>query len=342
MKKPNKAQWKGLYEAAIAFQQTAPWKWMANEDIFAVVSPVNEEIGYCSILGNGGEEFGLGISLGDVGLRWLMGLIEEEKADDPSDMVMTPLLTLLLTSRDVLYEEDRKIIRSLGLRFRGRNAWPLFRSQRPGCAPWFLEKDEAIYLTAALWQALEIARRVRAGDLDLQGNLARGKIITRYPSDKGWKERWDSVRRTTHDRAGSLEPLEVTDEAALLLLSNRAKRCSASWEFDIFVVPICMGPAGARPYYPLCFMAVDAERGQILHAEMTEPWLTTSEKRQEVIRFLERSEALPEEIKVSSQDTRAVLQPVAHALGISLRVSRLHRLQEAKDSLLGYLSSGNL
>jgi len=338
VKQPNKAQWQELYEAAIAFQQVAPWEWMANEDIFAVVSPINAETGYCSILGNGGEEFGLSIFLGDVGLRRLVALIEEQEDDDATAAIMTPGLVFLLANRGELDEEDRKIINSLGLSFRGKNAWPLFRSQRPGYAPWFLERDEVIYLTATLRQALEIAGRVKDGSLDLRQNLARGKIITRYQTENGWQERWDILRLGYLDDFDRSEPLGAADEAALFLLSKRTKERSSSWELDIFVAPPRIGPAGSRPYHPLCFMAVERESGLVVQMNMTPPWLNASEKQKEVICLLEKSETLPEEIRVGSQGKRALLEPIARALGMRLRVSRLRLLEDAKASLYEYLS----
>jgi hypothetical protein len=338
MRQPTKAQWKELYQAAIAFQQAAPWKWMANEDIFAVASPVNGEVGYCSILGNGGEEFGLGVFIGDAGLRRYAALVDEQEADDSAEAIMTHLLIFLLANRDELHEEDLKEIRSLGLSFRGKNAWPLFRSRRPGYAPWFLERDEAIHLAAALRQALEIANRVKVGDLDLRRNLTRGKIVTRYLAENGWQEEWRSLHLPSQDMGVSKEPLGAVDEARLHLLSNRVKERCGSWEFDIFVAPVHIGSAGSRPYHPLCFMAVERDYGLVVQTNMREPWLTASEKREEIIRLLEKSEVLPGEIRVRSQSIRAILEPIARALGIRLRVSRLRLVEEAKASLYEYLS----
>lgn len=340
MRQPNKAQWKELHQAAIAFQQAAPWEWMANEDIFAVVNPIDAQTGYCSILGNGGEEFGLGIFLGDAGLRRLIALIEEQEDDEASAAIMTPGLVFLLANRSELDEEDRKIIHSLGLSFRGQNAWPLFRSQRPGYAPWFLERDEVIYLTATLRQALEIAGKVKAGSLDLRQNLMRGKIITCYSTENGWRERWHTLRLGSLADVSKGEPLGAADEATLFLLSKRIKERSGSWEFDIFVTPARIGPTGSRPYHPLCFMAVDREYGLVVQMNMAQPWLNASQKRKEVIHLLEKSETLPEEIRVRSQSTRALLEPIAHALGMRLRVSRLRLLEDAKASLYEYLSRG--
>jgi len=338
MNEPTINEWRELYQTASAFAEAAPWAWMLNEDIFAVVNPLNGEVGYCSILGHAGEEFGLGVFLGNVGLRHLAALVTgEQEAEDPEEAIMTPLLMFLLASRNELQEEDRQVIRSLNLNFRGRDAWPIFRSQRPGYAPWFLEKDEVIYLTAALRQALEIANRVRCGELDLRRRL-RGEILTRYLAGNAWREEWQPVPITRQDPTTAQEPLGAVNEARLHLLGSGGKDLSGSWELDIFVVPVHIGPRGSRPYYPLCFMAVERRHGLIVFSNMTQPWLTLSEKREELIRLLEEANTLPSEVWVRSPKMRQTVEPITRALGMTLRVGRLPMLQEAKSSLCDYLS----
>jgi hypothetical protein len=51
------------------------------------------------------------------------------------------------------------VIKELGLKFRGRQEWPMFRSYRPGYLPWYLEAPEARTLTYALEQAVEVVLR---------------------------------------------------------------------------------------------------------------------------------------------------------------------------------------
>ena len=63
--------------------------------------------------------------------------------------------------RNELRKEDHEIIKRLGLRFRGANAWPAFRSYRPGYLPWFLEDDEIEVLRLILEQVLDVAPRVK-------------------------------------------------------------------------------------------------------------------------------------------------------------------------------------
>ena len=55
----TEAQWRDLYAAADAFKKMACWKWMDESAIFGVQSPVDGQNYFCSIMGEGGMNFGL-------------------------------------------------------------------------------------------------------------------------------------------------------------------------------------------------------------------------------------------------------------------------------------------
>ena len=70
-------------------------------------------------------------------------------------------MQLSFEDRESLEPQDRRILKEADLSFRGKNAWPLFRSYRPGFVPWFLESEEAETLRVALEQLLAVALRIR-------------------------------------------------------------------------------------------------------------------------------------------------------------------------------------
>mgnify|MGYP001032879131 CR=1 FL=1 len=339
MKEPSKSDWAALYQAAIAFQHASPWEWMDNEDLFAVENPYDGEMGYCSILGSGQEEFGLGIFLGDKGFVGYLELISSEvEPEDIDESIMLPLLSMLFVDRGTLQKKDLDVIRSLGLRFRGRNAWPLFRSQRPGYAPWFLEKEEVLFLSIAIHQALVVATKVRNNELDLWGKESEDLILTRYCRDNDWLEEWREPKIPDSSSQTHTEAVGAVNEARLHLLRTRAGRLSGAWELDIFVLPMPIGPASSRPYFPSCFLTVERKLGLIIDSKLTKPWLTLSEKQDELIQILEKAEQLPRHIWVRSDKIRLIVEPITRSLGINLRVGRLSMLEEAKASLHNYLS----
>ena len=61
--------WKELFAAAGGFREIEPWRWMSDSDVFGVQNPADKQIGYCCVLGELGEVFGLVVYLGSEGLE---------------------------------------------------------------------------------------------------------------------------------------------------------------------------------------------------------------------------------------------------------------------------------
>lgn len=338
MNKLNKENWSAPYQAAIAFQQAAPWEWLSGKDLFAIENPDGGEMGYCSVLGSGGEEFGLGMFVGEDAYQTYARLMAEDiDPEDLEESVMARSISLLFADRDDLEKEEREVIRSLGLRFRGRNAWPLFRSQQPGYVPWFLEKTEAVFLTAAIQQALVVADEIRAGALDLVEGKSKNLVLTRYYRSGRWQEEWRKLPTRRQAPEHNSQSIDAVKQAELHLLRSRVGGLSGCWELDIFVLPVPIGQETERSHVPICFLAVEAKLGLIIDTNLTEPWLNLSQKRDEVIQILTKANKLPGEIRVKSHKVKEVIEPITSILGIKLRVGPLPMLEQVKASLYEHL-----
>ena len=158
--------WKNLYDAALAFRDIDPWEWMSDSDLFGVQNPENGEIGYGCVLGALGEVYGLVVYLGSAGLEQHR-MIESGKlhAGSPDFAYSQSCLTAWFGSRRDLDKTDLKVVKELGLKFRGSDTWPQFRSMQPGYIPWYLSENEAKFLTLCLEQARQVA-------LDFEGDPA--------------------------------------------------------------------------------------------------------------------------------------------------------------------------
>ncbi|MGA9347192.1 MAG: hypothetical protein WBW48_00105 [Anaerolineae bacterium] len=135
---PTTADWQALYQAALEFKEIEAWTWMYDSDVFGVQNPVSGEIGYCCIMGALGEMFALAVYLGSEGLESYMRIASEPPLD-PSEafeeLLLQKCLMASFANREELAKEDYQVIKRLGLKFRGRIAWPLFRSYRPAYHP---------------------------------------------------------------------------------------------------------------------------------------------------------------------------------------------------------------
>ena len=82
-------------------------------------------------------------------------------------------VSAMLADREDLETPDRTTIRELGLKYRGRVSWPLFRRTVSGYVPWFLEADEAVFLTMALQYVIDLVKKMLIGEfaVDLVGDI---------------------------------------------------------------------------------------------------------------------------------------------------------------------------
>ena len=338
-KNPTKEDWEGLYQAAIRFKENSPWVWMENGDLFAVENPFDGETGYCSVLGNGGQEFGLVLFLGAEGYNAYMRLMmDESETVRPEPILDTCALSVLFVNRDELARPDMAVIRSLGLNFRGNNAWPLFRSQRPGYLPWYLEKEEALFLTSALQQAVNVVIRVRDNDLDLFAGSDADLVLTRYFYEGQWLDEWRKPRVAEEQVRVSV----TLDKERLRRLHDATGKKSGSWELDLFILPAAIDSGTGRPYYPNCILAVERNQGLIVGTDLLGPGLSLKEKQEAFIRLLEKATPLPQEIRVGNKEVGQLVEPVAEELGISISIAPLRLLGHARRSLFEHVSRKSL
>jgi hypothetical protein len=334
---PTQAAWKALYQAALEFRGIEAWTWMYDSDIFGVQDPATGEIGYCCVMGNLGEMFALAVYLGSEGLESYMR-VASDLAEDPSEGLEAVLeqkcLMASFGARKGLTAEDRQVIKDLGLKFRGRTAWPLFRSYRPAYHPWYLTADEARFLTLALQQARGTCVRFRE-DPGLFDPAEEELWFVRVPENtaKGimWKDAWLEPDPLEEEYL----PDVPIDEFRLARLRKEAQVLDATWEMDYFLSPSAVQEKrGERPYYPYMTMTVDRASGFVFGTEMasSETYL-----EQFPLRFLwlvERHKLLPAELWVAREDAYDLLEPLTSRLGVELLlVDKLESLNRARISL---------
>ena len=334
---PTQQEWRDLYRAADTFKQLAPWEWMLDSDIFGVRDPESGEIGYCCVMGNLGEHFALGLYLGDEGLRGLMRIAEGEFWPPGIGMLFVQhCLMASFEDREMLSKRDRDQIKALGLKYRGRNAWPQFRNYTPGYVPWYLSGDEARFLILALQQTCEVGQRFRA-DEGLLDPPVEGQILVRSNEHGEWHDTWHTPDLAEPAPA----PVPRVDEVRLGRLRQAALPRRGNWESDCFYSPQgVQDSTDERPYYPMVCMFVDRATGMVLPPALTHPEEWRIEYQNRLLMLVEQMGMVPREIAVRSPELRGLLAPVAEALGIKLRVvKRLAALDEAREGLLGFLGS---
>ena len=334
---PDTSQWKTLFEGAARLKKLAPWEWMEEQDIFGVKDPVSCEIGFVSIMGAGGDHFAMGLYLGLEALGGFWEFQRQEGNKGPEQLFEIPQLQVSFEDRKDLESHDYRIIKDLGLRFRGQNAWPKFQSFRPGYWPWKIDRMEAAFLAHAIEQACEVALMVREDPRKLEQADRDGYLVRVSERREGDRITWeDRVLRLPGTGPRSL-PIHIDPHAMELLKGMPLDRNTV--ELDFFMVPASIGEKGERPAWTYVLMMVDGHTGLVLGCEpmMADPDLDSMRGNipMMVIRHFTELEFRPWKLVVKNELLYTLLRPFTETLGFRLeKVQTLEHLDTAKNALI--------
>lgn len=337
MQKPTLEQWRRLYQAAMELKRLNPWEVMAETDLFGVMNPKTEEIGYCCVTGQLGEYFALNVYLGSEGLNIYLGIASGKIKQDEMLLTMRAL-TLSFEDADMLQKEDKKIINELDIKFRGRKAYPQFQSYRPGYAPWFLTADEAEYLLLAIEQAIAIVSRFRH-DNNLLASPGKNYFLVRALLDKnggGWRDEWLEPERLNKEENAALKISPQIIARVREIMKQNDSRFSGAWEIDYYSFPQAVkGGNDERPFFPKNLMFVHHDSYFILHSNMFDnPLASINEFADEFIKYLSKEKVFPQSIMVKKSDLYDGLKNICAELGIGLElVKSLRAINDVKKHL---------
>lgn len=328
---PSLNQWRQLYALAAQIKDLAPWEWMEEIDVFGVQHPESGALNFAGVMGMAGQHYAVAVYLGVEALHDFIELHNHPPADSTERIMDIPQLQLSFESRDFLKSEDRRILKELGLRFRGADNWPLWRAYRPGFFPWFIDAEEARLLEGILEQLLDVAPRFgRNPQLLYPGGAHR--FLVRVKVGDAWEDRRLHLPPPA--------PVQVDAQLDALSLARLQKLPPGSrvLEMALFRMWSPVREGKSRPFYPYVLLLVDAAGGQVLNFEMLTPvptleqmWRTVPTR---VAQQLARLDSLPGAVHVAAPQLYAALRPVASALNLSLtQVSSLPHLDQARNAL---------
>ena len=335
---PSLKEWKALYEAAAEFRKAAPWEWVRETDVFGVRNPKTGEVGYCCLMGELGEMLAMAVYEGTEGLQGYLKIRRGQiKPGNPDALYVQKCLMLSFENKKLLQEDDLEIIGELGLAFRGRNAWPVFRSYKPGYFPWFLNRDEVLYMTIALRQAMNVFIRMKH-NAELLNGPRKNLYLVRTLDPKNGKSDWEDEWRAPAPIEENGEILdEPVNEIRIQKLKKTAKPATAVWEIDFFHTPTPI-LQGERPVFPYAIMVMDHDTRFIFDMHLA---VTTAYQREFLGKFLdclEQTSIIPLEILVRKDEAAKLIGPYTKRLNIKLStVKKLHGIDHARREMEKHL-----
>ncbi|MBI4825059.1 MAG: hypothetical protein HY807_01365 [Nitrospirae bacterium] len=337
--KPTMEEWRALYEAAVEFRKLAPWEWVKETSIFGVQNPMTGEIGYCCIMGELGEGLAMAVYQGTEGLNVYKKILKNQvDPGEPDAMFIQDCLIVIFENKRLVEKKDLELIGKLGYIFRGKNAWPVFKSYQPGFYPWFLNRDEASYMTLALQQAKDVCLRLKENNKllhDTKKNLHLVRVSEIKDDNVIWKDEWREPL--------ALKKIDYSsypvDELWIQRIKNSIKQVSAVWEIDSFYAPTPIKEEG-RPYLPYAIMLADHDTGFVYDVYLSPLDKYKKDFIERFLSYIENESVIPIEILVRKEEIVRLFEPYTGKLNIKLsEVKRLQSIDNARRSMAKFFSS---
>ncbi|MEW6403703.1 MAG: hypothetical protein AB1649_18060 [Chloroflexota bacterium] len=313
---PSPAEWQRLYELMVQFKKLLPWEWMEEVDIFGIENPETGELGFISVMGKLGEHLAIAVYQGAKGLGGFWDMQSKGDRLTPEIVLQVPQLQASLEDREMVEKQDRDVMKKLGLKFRGAQSWPLFRSYRPGCLPWYIEKEEAQMLIYALEQLLDVAPRFRENpDLFTPTDVEHDYLV-RVKQGIQWK---DSVRHIEFREEKTLD-LRMNETALVHLRTSMPGKLTLEIDLEMMSAPVSER-SDDRPYFPFMLMIADHHSGMILGVELLQPLPSMDAMYEEVPAVVVEMLASgfpPKEVLVKDAMLHLLLQTVAEEVGFKI------------------------
>ncbi|WP_194840834.1 plasmid pRiA4b ORF-3 family protein [Filobacillus milosensis] len=331
---PNE-EWLRLFKLADDFNKLKPWKRLYDDQIIAVYIPELDDYAFCSILGRNGEEFGLVAYIGQVGLKNLYTLLNDQIDSIDEFARSQSAIQLSLSDREELEPEDYEIIKSLGLSYRGKKQWPLFRTYVPGYYPWTLSKESSYILSIALEEVIKVIKRINTMPFELPDST-NGEFFARTLNNS--EEYNDAVLKIDWGELLNYEVPLVVKDLDIKGVQKQFQKANISLEFDSFQLnePVQNKPE-ERPFYPRMFVAADSSNGMVIFHDMLEPGPFTEQIQYTFLKLVENINAIPNNV-VLQQEAYRHLSPLLEQLNIQSNVKEtLPNIDELKQGMLNNL-----
>ncbi len=362
---------KRLYDLAYQFRKTKIWTKMYEDEIFAVELD-GGEVGYCFVMGNGGEHIALAVYPGTRGLSSLRR-IKDEFGTTPDAPFMQDCVQCVLEEKDMLspkeIDEVRTYCKTYGVPFRAPH--PTFLRCFP-CCFMTVPKEQKDWKTieTALQVVLKIAEAVlKKGargkeelglipvDINLDGETyipyvgqnARPKGKTTIPLFTIVNDQLQSKRvpLPPFEDLFTTPPDRFDDDAVARLTQLEQKgvyECETRRFPDIMVGD--PEDSDNPPYMPTFLFIVgrDRKRNPIAPISSESPMIDPNKMVGEFVNVLLREGVYPSTIKVRADETKTLLKELCRRANIRLETSnRLAMLDKVCEAMSeNFAASGSV
>ncbi|MEY8339112.1 hypothetical protein AALB16_14035 [Lachnospiraceae bacterium 62-35] len=329
-------EWGRLYEVATRIKEKKPWEQFWDMDLIAIrKNPADDnDIVFISIMGKGGECYGISVYEGYRGLNDYIMLATGEQMNLTTEYILYSqhCLTCYWGNGDELSEEQKEIIKELGYKYQGKNQWLYFMSFLPGYYPFNFNRSEVERMIGYLENLEKALIYYEESKINVDFSKGNFYLFGWNEEEKKWEGREQQLPFTSYQ----LGSLMINNEEVIKNLKKVPKNQQILQADIIYMGVSVNGEKGDRPENPRLCLIGEKDSRAILRSDMAgveeEACMILAET---MVNLIFESGA-PEEIQVSNVITESVLKPLCEICGICLkRVKKLTAIDDFQEKMGG-------
>ncbi len=337
MKEKDKKLWLELYEIAKKIQELEPWKYLSDQDILTYLDVDTKEIYYCCTMGLHGLHKAVSVYKG----KQIHKYLELANNEYPFHAVLNYQDCLIcdFISREDTLPENRKIIKELGLKFRG--TWISFESFEKGYEPCKINIEQVRILIKTLNEFYMLYKEIIENNVNPKFML--GETLARFYDKESHKYINEINKLMIPEK--ELGTIELPKDLEKKLKQLPKKNIELEYDF-LNYIPIRIienKESDGRYYYPRVRYLVTKNLSFV-----SPPELIDKNKYKNELEYISESmnllvnrilnTGLPKKIYVRDEETKALLQELEDKIKIKIIVSP--KLEEIDDFLSSLSEAG--
>ncbi|MGE8001276.1 DUF7309 domain-containing protein [Lysinibacillus sp. NPDC093190] len=314
-----------LLELTNYLKKLKPWQYFSDDEVVGIhFADVDYKV-LVSVMGAGGEEFGLMIFDMELGYNSLEKILFEKNLSSDFSYGLNAL-TVNFVDREELDTADYLLIKDYGLSYRGKKNWIQFRSYLEGTHP-----ERPNYLEVELLIDV-VSRMINLTEARKDGWEYPQLAAHQYPT---FKVQMDGELQEIYILQINMSKptYECYEEISMFEKAKYKKKPKSALqvEYDVFYMPFGVEMEETdRTVYPIAGILVERGSNMVIEHELF-PMPKTPPIAQGLLwAFLQGLEVRPSKIFVS-KELRPMLQPLAKVLGVELVESELPGIREVKE-----------
>ena len=333
MNEKEKQLWLELYEIAEKVKELAPWKYFYDLDLLTYMSDKYKSTFYCSVMGK-------------AGLHKALAIYEEEQVDGffalaenkyPSYILASyqECISCNFLSKNDTLPENQKLIKELGLRFRG--TWISFENFEKGYVPSTINIKQVEKMIDVLQNFYSMLKNLIEHEIKV--DFENGFTFYRY---------YDSKQKAYIDSEKPLlvpkkyyDTISVNDEIIKYMKDIPHTNMELEYDF-LHYLPLSIKSKnkGGRYYYPRARFMAERKSGLIVMNDIKNQDDYADQKDyiiESIIKLQKYFEqhGIPKTIYVRNEESKMFLNEFADKLSFTLKVNpKLKAIDRACEMML--------